>query len=83
MVFFRFATYYENNPESCDISRALKTSNPITKPKIKPVNSSNITSDTEKKRKADERAYLIQSVEMKIELALMYVDRSNSTIASI
>lgn len=33
---------------------------------------------SEKNRQADERAYLKQSVEMKIELALMYLNRSTA-----
>lgn len=82
MAFYRFATYYENNPESRDISKVLKKNTEI-KSKIRSVNPSKETTDTEKKHQADERAYLKQSVEMKIAVALMYIDRSNSTIASI
>lgn len=78
MVRLRFATYYENHPETYDISQILKKNND----QIKAAAEVKITSPTEriseKNRQADERAYLKQSVEMKIELALKYLSRSTA-----
>ncbi|MBI4856665.1 MAG: hypothetical protein L6276_05170 [Acetobacterium sp.] len=87
MVRLRFATYYENHPETYDISKILETSNDQIKSTIdvkkealenEQKKTARIAQVSEKNRQADERAYLKQSVEMKIELALMYLNRSTA-----
>lgn len=76
MVRLRFATYYENHPETYDISKILEKSNDQIKTCIEVNKTTQIDQISEKNRQADERAYLKKSVEMKIELALMYLSRS-------
>lgn len=87
MVRLRFATYYENHPETYDISKILEKSNDQIKSTIdikkdaienEQKKTATIARVSEKNRQADERAYLKQSVEMKIELALMYLNRSTT-----
>lgn len=78
MVQSRFATYYENHPETNDISIILETSNTTNKSPLR----SSVLSKKEialaKKQRADEWDYLKNSIEMKLELALMYINRSNT-----
>ncbi|MBU4541104.1 MAG: hypothetical protein KJ774_07765 [Firmicutes bacterium] len=78
MVQSRFATYYENHPETNDISLILGTSKTIDKSQLR----SNLPTKKEialaKKLRTDEWAYLKNSIEMKLELALMYLNRSNT-----
>ncbi|MDO9491002.1 hypothetical protein [Acetobacterium sp.] len=78
MVQSRFATYYENHPETNDISIILETSNTTNK---SPLHSSDLSKKEialAKKQRADEWDYLKNSIEMKLELALMYINRSNT-----
>lgn len=78
MVQSRFATYYENHPETNDISLILETSNETPKS----TQQSNTPSKKEialaKKQRADEWNYLKNSIEMKLEMALIYLNRSNA-----
>lgn len=77
MVQSRFATYYENHPECYEITTILKKSNE----KIKSALKLPVDSPAEKSINvmflADEQAYLMKSVVLKIELAMLYLDRSN------
>lgn len=82
MVRLRFATYYENHPETYDISKILEKSNDkikstieLKKERKKPSQTDRVS---EEKQLAYDGDYLKQSVEMKIELALMYLSRSNA-----
>lgn len=78
MVQSRFATYYENHPETNDISLILETS----KASNQSAQRSNTPSKKEialaKKQRADEWNYLKNSIEMKLEVALMHINRSNA-----
>lgn len=87
MVQSRFATYYENHPETNDISLILETSDTTNKsPHRATTNKSPHRATTPskkeialaKKQRADEWDYLKNSIEMKLELALMYLNRSNA-----
>ncbi len=83
MVQSRFATYYENHPETNDISLILETGNHK--------NNSSLHSDTTSKKEtaqtknqlAEEWDYLKKSIDMKLELALLYLNRSNSLLQSL
>jgi hypothetical protein len=78
MVQSRFATYYENHPETNDISLILETSNTINKSPLRTGTPSKKEIALAKKQRADEWDYLKNSIEMKLELALMYLNRSNA-----
>jgi len=78
MVQSRFATYYENHPETNDISLILETSNTINKSPHRATTLSKKEIALAKKQRADEWDYLKNSIEMKLELALMYLNRSNT-----
>ncbi|MDD3305482.1 MAG: hypothetical protein PHO29_00080 [Acetobacterium sp.] len=78
MVQSRFATYYENHPETNDISLILETSNNTIKSSLRSNTPSKKEIALEKKQRADEWDYLKQSIEMKLELALLYLNRSNA-----
>lgn len=78
MVQSRFATYYENHPETNDISLILETSNNTIKSSLRSNTPSNKEIALAKKQRADEWDYLKQSIEMKLELALLYLNRSNA-----
>ncbi len=78
MVQSRFATYYENHPETNDISIILETSNTINKSPLRSSALSKKEIALAKKQRADEWDYLKNSIEMKLELALMYINRSNT-----
>jgi len=83
MVQSRFPIYYENHSESYDISEILKTSNDKLKSAIKPEPPSKTDASFEKKQRSDGYAYLEKSIEMKIELAFMYLNRSRLYLESI
>lgn len=78
MVRLRFATYYENHPETYDISKILATRNDKINAQLDLKKAPLTDRVSEKKSQEDEYTYLKQSVEMKIELALMYLKRSNA-----
>lgn len=78
MVQSRFATYYENHPETNDISMILETSNTLNKSPQHATTPSKKEIAMAKKQRADEWDYLKNSIEMKLELALMYLNRSNA-----
>lgn len=83
MIQSRFATYYENHPESNDVSKILKTSNENIKSAINPAIPSKKAIDLEKKLRNEQYAYLEKSIKMKIELALMYISRSHSYLQGL
>ncbi|WP_373482708.1 hypothetical protein [Acetobacterium sp.] len=78
MVQSRFATYYENHPETNDISLILETSSTTSKSPHRTTTHSKKEIALAKKQRADEWDYLKNSIEMKLELALMYLNRSNA-----
>lgn len=78
MVQSRFATYYENHPETNDISLILEASNTANKSPHRASTPSKKEIALAKKQRADEWDYLKNSIEMKLELALMYLNRSNA-----
>lgn len=79
----RFAKYYENHPESYNISKILKKDTETIKAPVKPEISSKTDSDFEKQQRSDRYAYLEKSIEMKIEVALMFLQRSRSHLQYI
>jgi len=83
MIRLRFPLYYENQAESIDISEILSTSNEKIKSAIQPESPSKTDASFEKKQRSDSYAYLEKSIEMKIELALMYLNRSRANLQAI
>ncbi|WP_303867709.1 hypothetical protein [Acetobacterium wieringae] len=83
MVQSRFATYYENHPETSDISLILKTCKNQT---ITPCHTSTPSKNEialAKKQRSDEWDYLKNSIEMKLELAFLYLNRSNAHLQTL
>ena len=78
MVRLRFATYYQNHPETYDISKTLEKNNYQIKTAVEVKEILPTVQVLENDRQTDELAYLKQNVEMKIELALMYLKRSTT-----
>ena len=78
MVQSRFATYYQNHPETNDISLILETSSTTNKSPLRATSLSQKEIARAKKQRADEWDYLKNSIEMKLELALMYLNRPNA-----
>lgn len=78
MVESRFATYYENHPETNDISLILETSSTKNKYPHRKSTPSKKEIALAKKQRADEWDYLKNSIEMKLEVALLYLNRSNA-----
>jgi len=83
MVQFRFPKYYENHPESCENSKIIITDNEKMKFSTEPEISLKKDLAFEKKQRSDRYAYLEKSIEMKIEVALMFLQRSRSHLEYI
>ncbi|MBC3795856.1 hypothetical protein [Acetobacterium tundrae] len=80
MIESRFATYYKNHPERHVLSKAHNEKIKFT---AIPELSAKIDSNFEKKLRSDKYAYLEQCVELKIEVALMYINRTHSNLQYI
>lgn len=83
MIQSRFATYYQNNPETKDLSLIVKNSKTASKSSHPSKTPSKKELALAKKQRADERDYLRKSVEMKLELAFLYISRSNADLQSL
>ncbi len=83
MVQSRFATYYENHPETNDISLILKTGNNQTITPCLTSTPSKKEIALAKKQRSDEWDYLKKCIEMKLELAFLYLNRSNAHLQTL
>jgi|ADurb_H2B_03_Slu_FD_contig_111_105462_length_5457_multi_5_in_0_out_0_1 hypothetical protein len=78
MVNQRFSTYYETHPESSNLSLILSEN---SKQSSRSILKKSHTPKTQKK--STDFADLQKSVEMKIELALLYLNRSTACLQQI
>lgn len=83
MVNLRFATYYETHPESSNLSLILGDKNHQNNSNQKNKSNQKKSGTSKSQKKSDEFAYLQKSVEMKIDLALLYLNRSMSHLQYI
>ena len=78
MVNQRFSTYCETHPESSDLSLILTENSKQSNRSIQ------INSGAPKtQKKSDEFAELLKSIELKLDLALLYLNRSAAYLQHI
>ena len=83
MIRSRFSTYYQNHPESYDISSLLKTSVVQRKPE----SYSRVSELTRKKKAAEAQCsdceFFQKCVEAKVEKALLCLQRSSLSLQNL